>query len=153
MRKALILFTTAALVAGSALTGSAVARDRTDRAELPANQIADQADARTARIKADLRLTPEQEKNWSGFESAMHDLGKKRADRAIAARAEEAQQKSGPVNAIELMRKQANLESEHAVDQKALADAAQPLYASLDAQQKRRLADELKRLSRERGVN
>ena len=153
MRKALILLTTAALVAGSALAGSAVARDRTDRAELPANQIADQADARTAHIKADLRLTPEQEKNWSGFESAMHDLGKKRADRAIAARAEEAQQKSGPVNAIELMRKQANLESEHAVDQKALADAAQPLYASLDAQQKRRLADELKRLSRERGVN
>ena len=153
MRKALILLTTAALVAGSALAGSAVARDRTDRAELPANQIADQADARTAHIKADLRLTPEQEKNWSGFESAMHDLGKKQADRVIAARAEEAQQKSGPVDAIELMRKEANLESEHAVDQKALADAAQPLYASLDAQQKRRLADELKRLSRERGVN
>ena len=153
MRKALILFTTAALVAGSALTGSAVARDRTDRAELPANQIADQADARTARIKADLRLTPEQEKNWSGFESAMHDLGKKQADRVIAARAEEAQQKSGPVDAIELMRKEANLESEHAVDQKALADAAQPLYASLDAQQKRRFADELKHLGRERGVN
>jgi hypothetical protein len=153
MRKALIVLTTAALVAGSALTGSAVARDRTDRAELPANQIADQADARTAHIKADLRLTPEQEKNWSGFESAMHDLGKKPADRAIAARSEEAQQKSGPVNAIELMRKEANLESEHAVDQKALADAAQPLYASLDAQQKRRFADELKRLSRERGVN
>ena len=36
------------------------------------------------------------------------------------------------------MRKEANLESEHAVDQKALADAAQPLDASLDAQQKRR---------------
>jgi hypothetical protein len=89
----------------------------------------------------------------SGFESAMHDLGKKQADRAIAARAEEAQQKSGPVNAIKLMRKQANLESEHAVDQKALADAAQPLYASLDAQQKRRFAGELKRLSRERGIN
>src|SRR6202022_3261069 len=89
MRIALILFTTAALVAGSALTGSSVARDRTSRAEPPANQIADQADARTARIKADLRLTPEQEKNWSGFESAMHDLGKKQADRAIAARAEE----------------------------------------------------------------
>jgi hypothetical protein len=35
----------------------------------------------------------------------VHDLGKKQADRAIAARAEEAQQKSGPVDAIELMRK------------------------------------------------
>ncbi len=51
------------------------------------------------------------------------------------------------------MRRQANSEAEHAVDQKAVADAAQPLYASLDAQQKRRFADELMRLSRERGVN
>jgi hypothetical protein len=34
-------------------------------------------DARVARIKADLRLTPEQEQTWSGFESAVHDIGKK----------------------------------------------------------------------------
>jgi hypothetical protein len=61
MRKPLFLLTAAALVAGAALTGSAVAQDRSRRAELTANQIADQVEARTARIRADLRLTPEQE--------------------------------------------------------------------------------------------
>lgn len=81
MRKALILLTTAAMVAGSALTGSAFARDRV---ALTANQIVDQLAARTARIKADLRLTPEQEKNWAGFESVMSDIGKKNANRQIA---------------------------------------------------------------------
>jgi hypothetical protein len=66
--------------------------------------------------------------------------------------------KSDPADAIDLMRKEADLENEHAVDQKTLADTAQPLYASLDAQQRQRFADELKRVSRERvsrewGVN
>lgn len=152
MRKSLILFTAAALVAGSALTGSAVARDRVARVELSANQIAAQADARTARIKADLRLTSDQEQNWPGFESAMRDLGKKQADREIAARAVDAQQKA-PLDVIERMRKEADFAIERAGDQKVLADAAQPLYASLDVQQKRRFADTLMRLSRDRDVN
>ena len=81
----------------------------------------------------------------------MHDLSKKQADREIAARTEEAQQK--PVDVIEHMRKEADFQTARAVDQKALADAAQPLYASLNAGQKRRFADELMRVSRERGVN
>jgi len=64
MRNALIALATAALVTGSALTGSADARDRDrDRIDMTANQIVDQYNARTARIKADLRLMPEQEKN------------------------------------------------------------------------------------------
>jgi hypothetical protein len=51
------------------------------------------------------------------------------------------------------MRKEADFQTARAVDQKALADAAQPIYASLNAEQKRRFADELMRVSRERGVN
>jgi hypothetical protein len=146
MKKALVLFTTAALVAGSALTGSAIARDR-DHTELSANQIADQISARTARIKADLRLTPEQEKNWSGFESAMSDIGKTHADRQIAMQAEHAQQK-GPVDAIDQMRRESKFLSERSVERKKLADAAQPLYASLNEQQKQRFADELLSMGR-----
>lgn len=143
MRKALILFTTAALVTGSALAaGSALARDRSDRAELSANQITAQYGAHTARIKADLRLTPEQEKNWPGFENAMSDIAKQRADREVAMRTERTQQK-GPVDVIEYMRAEAAFLSERSVDRKTLADAAQPLYASLDDQQKRRFAEEL----------
>jgi gas vesicle protein len=121
---------------------STFARDRSDRAELTANQITNEFAAHTARIKADLRLTPEQEKNWSGFESAMKDLGKRDADRQIALQAERAEQKA-PLDAIEQMREEAKFMSERSADRKALADAAQPLYASLDDQQKRRLARQL----------
>jgi hypothetical protein len=141
MRKSLILLTTAALMAGSALTAPAFARDR-EHTELSANQIVDQISARTARIKADLRLTPEQEKNWPGFESAMNDIGKTNADRQIAWQAERAQQK-GPLDAIEQMRRESKFLNERSIERKKLADAAQPLYASLDDRQKQRFADEL----------
>lgn len=148
MRTLLSLFTAVALSAGAVLTGSAVAQDRQDRqdrsrhTELTANQISDQADARSARIRADLRLTPEQENNWAGFEGAMRDISKREADRETTLRADGAQQK-GPVDVIEQMRQGADSMTEHAVDQKKLADAAQPLFASLNDQQKRRLTEVL----------
>ena len=145
MRKALVLFTTAALVAGSALAGPALARDRLDRAELSANQITDQYAARTARIKADLRLTPEQAKNWPAVESAVKDIGKRNADLQIALRTERAQLK-GPFDVIQQMREEARFLGERSADQKALADAAQPLYVSLNDQQKQRFARELQGL-------
>lgn len=146
MKKALVLFT-AAMLAGSALTGAAVARD--DRVELSANQINDQFSARTARIKADLRLTPEQDKNWASFESGMVAMGKQTADRAVARRDEMAQRKA-PIDFIEQMRMQARYLGERSVDRKNLADAAAPLYASLDEPQKRRFAEELVGISRGR---
>jgi LTXXQ motif family protein len=123
-------------------TGSTVGRDRSGRAELSANQITNEFAARTARIKADLRLTPEQEKNWPGFESAMNAMGKSYGDRQSAMQADRAQQK-GPADVIEQLRNEAQFLSERSVDRKTLADAAQPLYASLDDQQKRRFAKEL----------
>ncbi len=122
--------------------GSTYARDRSDRAELTANQITNDFAARTARIKADLRLTPEQEKNWPGFESAMSDMGKRYGDRQTAVQAIRTQQKA-PGDVIEQLRDEAQFLSDRSVDRKTLADAAQPLYASLDDQQKRRFAKEL----------
>jgi hypothetical protein len=127
--------------------GSTYVRDRTDRAELTANQITNDFSARTARIKAELRLTPEQEKNWPGFESAANDMGKRYADRQIAAQADRTLQK-GPVDVIEQLRGEAKFLSERSDDRKTLADGAQPLYASLNDQQKRQFAKELLGLSR-----
>src|SRR5580698_139655 len=88
MRKTMIIFMSAALLTGTAFTSSAIARDRT---ELSANQMVDRADARTAKLKVDLNLTADQEKNWSGFASAMQDFGKKQGDRRIAMRGARAQ--------------------------------------------------------------
>jgi hypothetical protein len=77
---------------------------------------------------------------------------KKAADREIALRADQAQQK-GPLDFNDQMRKGADSMSERSADQKKLADAAQPLFASLNDQQKRRFTEELVRIENERDVN
>jgi hypothetical protein len=151
MKKTVLLLAAVSLIAGATFDGTAKAEsraDRTDRGALTANQIVARADARTARIKADLRLTPEQEKNWPGLESALRDLGKDRADRLVALRAERGQQKE-PADVIEYLTSRAKSLGERSADVKKLADAARPLYESLDEQQKRRFANELIRLSQE----
>src|ERR1700730_15002165 len=127
MRKTLIFFATAALLTGTAITGSAVARDRSDRTELTSSQIADQATARAGRLKADLRLTPEQEKNWSAFETASVDMWENQARRQIAWRNAHAKQQ-GSVDLIDEMRKDADEQIDRSNARKKLADAAQPLY-------------------------
>src|SRR3984893_10876097 len=43
--------------------------------QLTAEQIVANSDANIDRIKTELKLTPEQEKNWTAFNSAMHYLG------------------------------------------------------------------------------
>jgi len=142
----------AAIVAGGAFVDAASARDREVRAErnpLTASQIVAREDARTARIKADLRLTPEQERNWPGFETALHDIGMTRADRQVAFRADREQRKE-PGDIIQHLNERARFLADRSADIKKLADAAQPLHASLDDRQKRRLANELMGLSRGR---
>lgn len=159
MKRSLVLFTAAVLMAGSASTGTAIARERADRASMSANQIADQYAARTARIKADLRLSEEQTKNWPGFETAMVEMGKRSADRQLAMQNESKAQTDGrasidskkqgsEVNVIEQMRRQAKYLGERSADRKAIADAAEPLYVSLDTAQKQRFSEVLVGLTR-----
>jgi hypothetical protein len=152
MRKFAIVMMGAVLLTGTALTGSAVARDRSDRAGLTAGQMTDRADANTARMKVDLNLTADQEKNWSGFASAMHDMSKKQADRRIAMRDARAQD-NGTFDALDVLRKNADRQIERANDRKKFADAAQPLYTSLNEQQRNRFAESLFGGDRERGTD
>ena len=81
-----------------------------------------------------MNLTPEQEKNWAGFNSAMHYLGHNGADRLNLriARAK----RDPPDDIIEQMRNEAQFLNDRAVDQRNVADAAEPLFASLDDKQK-----------------
>jgi hypothetical protein len=116
------------------------------------NQASDQADARIARIRADLHLTTDQENNWGSFESAYRDINQGQAEREASLRTDGSQQK-GPVDVIEQMRRGADSMTAHAGDQKKLADAAQPLFASLNDQQKRRLSEVLVRIGNEREPN
>lgn len=149
MQKILILVTTAAMLAGTAITGAAVARDRSDRTELTAGQISDQAAARAAQMKADLRLTAEQEKNWPAFETAVVDMWKKRTEARIAWRTAHAKQQVS-VDVIDEMRKDADQQIDEANARKKLADAAQPLYSGLDDRQKQRFSETLFRRDRNR---
>ena len=119
--------------------------------QLTAEQIVANSDANIERIKTELKLTPEQEKHWTGFNSAMHYLGHNGADRLNLriARAK----REPPDDIIEQMRNEAQFLNDRAVDQRNVADAAEPLFASLDAQQKVHFIEEMVRLSRERGLD
>lgn len=188
MRKTMLLLASTALITVSTLAAPALARDRyrdrEDRSEVTANQLINQADAQTARMKADLRLAPAQEKDWAAFEDARHQAAKRRADRAMtmqandkAARDAERAQRDAPRPAdgkatddnatvgkaapdgttppaaftlLDRINADADAQIERANDWKKLAEAARPLYASLDDRQRRRFAEILFRGDRER---
>ncbi len=85
-------------------------------------------DARIAEHKAALKLTPDQEKNWSAYEAALRKLAKLRVERYQ-------EQKSS--NPVELLRQRAEDLSAASAALKQLADAEEPLLNSLDDAQKR----------------
>ncbi len=142
MRKWIIASLGAAAIAGLGVSPFALAAPDTPPpmgAEMhhrgPSPEImAALLDAKLAGMKAALKLTPDQEKTWAPFESAVRDAAKARID---AMRAMREQHKEGemmtPIDRI-------NAISDHlakaSVELKQVADAAKPLYDSLDDQQK-----------------
>src|ERR1700737_49379 len=119
--------------------------------QLTAEQIVANSDANIERIKNELKLTPEQEKHWTGFNSAMHYLGHNGADRLNLriARAK----RDPPDDIIEQMRNEAQFLNDRAVDQRGVAAPAEPLFPSLDDKQKVIFIQEMVRLSHERGLD
>jgi hypothetical protein len=119
--------------------------------QLTAGQIVANNDADIDRIKKQLNLSDQQAKNWANFSSAMHYLGHNGADRLNlrVARAK----RDPPDDIIEQMRNEAQFLVDRAQDQRNVADAAEPLYTSLDDKQKQIFIDEMVRLSHERGLD
>ncbi len=119
--------------------------------ELTAEQIIAASDANVDRLKQTLNLSAEQEKNWGAFANAMHALGRNGADRLNLriARAK----RDPPDDIIEQMRNEAQFLVDRAADQRAVSDAAEPLYTALDDKQKQIFIDEMVRLSHERGLD
>ena len=100
------------------------------------------ADARIAAVHAGLKLTADQEKLWPPVESAVRDFVKVRIDRAKAREAAAAANDGNPVkpDPVTRLRNRADRMAVTAAALKKIADAADPLYKTLDDGQKRRLA-------------
>jgi hypothetical protein len=98
-------------------------------------------DARIAAVHAGLKLTPDQEKLWPPVEAAVRDLAKLRIERANARmNAERDSDQQKPDDPVARLRERAETMTVTAAAMKKLADAADPLYKTLDDGQKRRLA-------------
>ena len=99
------------------------------------------ADARIAAVKAGLELTPDQQKLWPPVEQAVRDFAKLRIDRANARmNAGDDQAKAATQqDPVARLRQRADRMAETAAALKKIADAADPLYKTLDEGQKRRL--------------
>ena len=133
MVKRVFCLVTALFVASSSL---AYAQD-TSQPRLTQTQMNILTDARIGILKAALQLTPEQQKNWPALEAAIRERAQTR-DQRIAALAE-LRGKGGQIDPAELLQGHADALAKRSAAVKKLADAWQPLYRSLDADQKRRL--------------
>ena len=121
--------------------GSAPSGLDTPRWQPTAEDISAFTDARVAALKAGLKLTPEQEKNWPAFEQAYRDLAKARTDQMRAFR-EQRQSTQADRNTDYLNRLQRRADALIARGNalKSFGAAAAPLYQSLDEAQKHRFA-------------
>ena len=141
------LVTLAVLIAGTAPSSLLFAQQASPTQPVPtarsdwrptATDRAAFLDARIAGLKAGLKLSPDQEKLWPPVEAAVRETATKREARMDAFRRER-EQRQGSVDAIERMRRRAEMLTETGVDLKKIADAAAPLYAALDDAQKHRM--------------
>lgn len=149
MRKSII----AALAAVAVIGSTAVyAQHRHHHSRFSAEDRSAFVDARIASVKAGLQLTPDQEKNWPPVEAAVRDFAKQRMARANARASERDAHRAGrdwdsegeageqKPNPMVRLRERADGMATTAMGLKRIADAAEPLYNSLDDGQKRRLA-------------
>ena len=95
-------------------------------------------DARIAAVHAGLKLNADQEKLWPPVEAAVREFAKLRIDRANARM--NAPADATPPDPVTRLRERADTMATSAAAMKKIADAADPLYKTLDDGQKRRLA-------------
>jgi hypothetical protein len=93
---------------------------------------------RIAIVKAALQLTPEQQKYWPAIEEAIRARAQTRQQRLTSIEARLDQQPLS-VDPIDFLHKRADALVQRGTSLKNLADAWQPLYQSLNPDQKRRM--------------
>jgi hypothetical protein len=136
MRKIMTLVVAGSLAASLSAGAAAAQNAAVGSPDVGAGQSADVRaalqDARIQGMRAALKLTPDQEKYWNPFETSVRDSLALRAQ--IIGTTGQAIAKDDPV---ELMDKVADSTSQRAAQTKKVAEAARPLYDSLNPAQKR----------------
>src|SRR6201747_1060610 len=142
MKKILLAGTAALVLAGSTAVYAQHRPWFHNHMRMSAEDRAAFADARIAAVHAGLKLTPDQEKLWPAVETAVKEFAKLRIDRANARmnaeKYDQSQQK--PDDPVTRLRERADNMATSAAAMKKIADAADPLYKTLDDGPKRPLA-------------
>lgn len=135
---------------------AAQSQAETDRAGPADNQIADEVDARIAQLKANLRLSADDDNKWPPLSNALRDygvaavkaryaydtlVGRRDGRERDRDRRTDAPQSAddGRPNHLAIMRWEAEDMAARAGHLKKMADAAEPIYASLGDRQRRML--------------
>ncbi len=151
MKNKILAGTIALTLAGTGLAFAQHAMSPEARgARASAEDMTAYTDARIAGLKAGLKLSAEQEKNWPAVETAIRDLAKQRADRMKSfedrmtsrrdARRSGGDKVQSRPDAIARLRQGADAMTARADGLKKLADASEPLYKTLDEGQKHRFS-------------
>jgi hypothetical protein len=142
MKKVLLACVAALAIAGSTVVYAQQRPWSHDRMRMNPEDRAAFLDARIAAVHAGLKLTADQEKLWPPVEAAVRDFAKMRMDRAnarMAAEKTDADKQQTPDDPVARLRERADNMGATATALKKIADAADPLYKTLDDNQKRRL--------------
>ena len=114
--------------------------DAAQRWRPSAEDAAALTDARIAALRTGLKLSSDQEKHWPALETAIRNMAKQRLDARESLRATRTADRPARPDAIARLRRGADAMSSRGNALKQLADAAEPLYKTLDEGQKHRFA-------------
>jgi hypothetical protein len=137
MKRTLLAALFLSLISAPVVASAAESDPQPSRAERMQHWAADREtmlDAKLAGMKAGLGLTADQEKLWAPFESAVKDADKSRMDAmGEMMRMRSQGERMSPIDHLDAM---ADRLSQGATNVKKIAEAAKPLYESLDESQK-----------------
>jgi hypothetical protein len=140
VKKHFLIAATAAALFLPGLSSGALAAPHekaSEQQQLSAEHMAAFTDAHIAALKAGLKLTAAQDKNWPALETTLRDVAKDRAARTLEWR-EKAKERHERDDVIEGLRLRAKGLSTRSAELEKIADAAKPLYDILDDSQKHR---------------
>jgi hypothetical protein len=133
-------------IGSSFLAHAQVATAGAARQQLSATELETLTDARISIVRFALQMTPEQEKLWRPVEEAIRFRAAGRQARLAEreARVGELREQNAleillDRNPVDFLRRRADALAQRAAEVKRLADAWQPLYATLTPDQRRRL--------------